>query len=380
MTGKEKCKLLRQIRKEIAETNGIEYVVTECTYEGEDCRGTCPKCDSEIAYLDAELNKKIIEGELVTLAGLSLETFNFGMDTNQNANDEIDDDFDVIEGDLCEGQLNEMTIEELELSVRSFNCLKRAGINTVTDLTEKTIEDMMRVRNLGRKGVEEVEAKLNALGLSFSESTSADDDDLFSVTMGEIPVMGGLREGPADSDACLGLSIEELDLSVRAYNCLKRHGIETVEDIIAMSEDDLMKVRNLGRRSMEEVIQKINSMGLSIKPCEENEISSSPIAHPESATCQGAGRITTCVISKISCTRKGDSSVEVNFIAQKTANREGYSPSASIEARYRVKDADGIIILNEYWKYNGIVVGDVVRGTITVDNVKPGYSIDFVDF
>lgn len=64
----------------------------------------------------------------------------------------------------------EMTIEELDLSVRSYNCLKRAGINTVEDLTNKTEEDMMKVRNLGRKSLEEVLQKLQALGLELSAS------------------------------------------------------------------------------------------------------------------------------------------------------------------------------------------------------------------
>ncbi|HJV47059.1 MAG TPA: DNA-directed RNA polymerase subunit alpha [Bacillota bacterium] len=60
----------------------------------------------------------------------------------------------------------EMTIEELDLSVRSYNCLKRAGINTVQELTMKSEEDMMKVRNLGRKSLEEVQEKLAELGLS----------------------------------------------------------------------------------------------------------------------------------------------------------------------------------------------------------------------
>ena len=60
----------------------------------------------------------------------------------------------------------EMSIEELDLSVRSYNCLKRAGINTVQELTNKTEADMMKVRNLGRKSLEEVKSKLAALGLS----------------------------------------------------------------------------------------------------------------------------------------------------------------------------------------------------------------------
>lgn len=67
-------------------------------------------------------------------------------------------------------RLMEMPIEELDLSVRSFNCLKRAGINTVGELADKTDEDMMKVRNLGKKSLEEVKEKLFALGLSLKPS------------------------------------------------------------------------------------------------------------------------------------------------------------------------------------------------------------------
>ncbi len=63
----------------------------------------------------------------------------------------------------------ELTIEELDLSVRSFNCLKRAGINTVEDLVSKSEGEMMRVRNLGKKSLEEVVSKLNSLGFQFSK-------------------------------------------------------------------------------------------------------------------------------------------------------------------------------------------------------------------
>ena len=68
--------------------------------------------------------------------------------------------------DDVKGKTLEMTIEELDLSVRSFNCLKRASINTVEDLTNRSEEDMMRVRNLGRKSLDEVIAKLDSLGLT----------------------------------------------------------------------------------------------------------------------------------------------------------------------------------------------------------------------
>ncbi len=67
----------------------------------------------------------------------------------------------------------------------------------------------------------------------------------------------------------LELSIEELDLSVRSYNCLKRAGINTVEDLANKTEEDMMKVRNLGRKSLEEVLNKLAELGLSLSPSEE---------------------------------------------------------------------------------------------------------------
>ncbi len=76
----------------------------------------------------------------------------------------------VEKGDIGKEKVLEMTIEELDLSVRSFNCLKRAGINTVEDLINKSEEDMMKVRNLGRKSLEEVIAKLDSLGVALSNN------------------------------------------------------------------------------------------------------------------------------------------------------------------------------------------------------------------
>ena len=67
----------------------------------------------------------------------------------------------------------------------------------------------------------------------------------------------------------LEMTIEELDLSVRSYNCLKRAGINTVEDLAAKTEDDMMKVRNLGRKSLEEVLNKLTDLGLKLQPTEE---------------------------------------------------------------------------------------------------------------
>lgn len=88
-----------------------------------------------------------------------------------NLSDKVNDAEIMVEKEEeAKDKLLEMNIEELDLSVRSYNCLKRAGINTVEELIKKTEEDMMKVRNLGRKSLEEVQIKLAALGLSLRKA------------------------------------------------------------------------------------------------------------------------------------------------------------------------------------------------------------------
>ncbi|MCL2376081.1 MAG: DNA-directed RNA polymerase subunit alpha [Defluviitaleaceae bacterium] len=73
-----------------------------------------------------------------------------------------------------------------------------------------------------------------------------------------------------NKEKILELSIEEMDLSVRSYNCLKRAGINTVEDLANKTEEDMMKVRNLGRKSLEEVLNRLNDFGLALRPSDES--------------------------------------------------------------------------------------------------------------
>ena len=79
-----------------------------------------------------------------------------------------------------------------------------------------------------------------------------------------------MEKATDSKDKMLELTIEELDLSVRSFNCLKRANINTVEDLISKTEDEMMKVRNLGRKSLEEVINKLAMMGLSLASEENN--------------------------------------------------------------------------------------------------------------
>ena len=78
-----------------------------------------------------------------------------------------------------------------------------------------------------------------------------------------------IEKNDQGKEKVLEMTIEELDLAVRSFNCLKRAGINTVEDLINKSEDDMMKVRNLGRKSLEEVVEKLNSLGFQLQTDEE---------------------------------------------------------------------------------------------------------------
>jgi DNA-directed RNA polymerase subunit alpha len=122
--------------------------------------------DYDKLTLDVFTNGTLGPGEAVSLAAKVLsEHLSLFIDLSENARTAevmIEKEDDVKEKVL------EMSIDELELSVRSYNCLKRAGINTVEELCNKTPEDMIKVRNLGRKSLEEVLTKLRELGLQFN--------------------------------------------------------------------------------------------------------------------------------------------------------------------------------------------------------------------
>ena len=120
--------------------------------------------DYDKLTLDVFTNGTLAPDEAVSLAAKVLsEHLNLFIDLSENAKSV---DVMVEKEDDQKEKVLEMSIDELELSVRSYNCLKRAGINTVEELTNKTPDDMMKVRNLARKSLDEVYAKLKELGLS----------------------------------------------------------------------------------------------------------------------------------------------------------------------------------------------------------------------
>ncbi len=124
--------------------------------------------DYDKLTLDVYTDGTLAPDEAVSLAAKVLsEHLNSFIDLSEHAKTA---EIMVEKEDNEKEKVLEMNIDELELSVRSYNCLKRAGINTVEELTNKTAEDMMKVRNLGRKSLEEVLTKLKELGLSLRQS------------------------------------------------------------------------------------------------------------------------------------------------------------------------------------------------------------------
>lgn len=124
--------------------------------------------DYDKLTLDVYTNGTLVPDEAVSLAAKVLsEHLSLFIDLSENAKTA---EVMVEKEDNEKEKVLEMNIDELELSVRSYNCLKRAGINTVEELCNRTSEDMMKVRNLGRKSLEEVLAKLKELGLELNPS------------------------------------------------------------------------------------------------------------------------------------------------------------------------------------------------------------------
>ncbi|MGN0401801.1 MAG: DNA-directed RNA polymerase subunit alpha [Acetatifactor sp.] len=124
--------------------------------------------DYDKLTLDVYTNGTLAPDEAVSLAAKVMsEHLSLFIDLSENAKTA---EVMVEKEDDEKEKVLEMSIDELELSVRSYNCLKRAGINTVEELCNRTSEDMMKVRNLGRKSLEEVLAKLKELGLQLNPS------------------------------------------------------------------------------------------------------------------------------------------------------------------------------------------------------------------
>ena len=182
---------MQDLEMELTITNGRGYVSADKNKENEN---TVEAIAVDSIYTPIERVNLTVEdtrvGQITDYDKLTLDVFTNGtlgpdeavsyaakilsehLELFINLSDNVKDKQIITEKveDKKDTQSTDMSIDELELSVRSYNCLKRAGINTVQELCNKTPDDMMKVRNLGRKSLEEVLAKLKELGLSLKDS------------------------------------------------------------------------------------------------------------------------------------------------------------------------------------------------------------------
>ena len=213
LTGKQKCEMLRTIRKEIAQRNGIEYLSADCTHEG-DCLGTCPKCDAEVRFLEYELNQKAQKGESISIIGINedivkmIEQIEDSITINDDSNDnndtseeflgtgmeeepfdEIDEDEDIDDINYSENESYihkdreamgmsrlypfdnkknppNVDVRDIGLSIPVCHWLISSKINTLSKLCSMTEKDILDKTMVGTNGIKEIKDKLNMVGLS----------------------------------------------------------------------------------------------------------------------------------------------------------------------------------------------------------------------
>ena len=142
-------------------------------------------------------------------------------------------------------------IEKLNMSVRLHNCLRRAGVDTVEKLLDFPAEKWSSVRNLGVKTIEEVVALVDSIKKGNGEYNLI--DGVFKVE--DSPIVDENAENTS-SDA-FEKSIDEMNLSVRAYNCLSKAGIVSMSQLVVMTREDLMNIRNMGINTVNEILEKV---------------------------------------------------------------------------------------------------------------------------
>ena len=164
----------------------------------------------------------------------------------------------------------DMTIEELDLSVRTYNWLQRAGINTLQQILSMSEDDLMKIckhshaeimeklriisGNLEQSSYDEIIATMKRTRMSSNSNKSIDFDS--STKLGDV----------FKSLIGLDLPVEELDLSVRVYNFLKRSGIHNLQQILSLSEDELINIdKRVDRRCHAQIIDRLRALSDSIE-------------------------------------------------------------------------------------------------------------------
>ncbi|MBD5366177.1 MAG: energy transducer TonB [Bacteroides sp.] len=188
--GKQTCKILKEIRRQIAEANGIEFVTSECRYKG-DCLGTCPKCEAEVRYLEQQLRARSLTGKAVALAGISagmiLMSGCSGTSTKPQANDKM------LGETMTDTEMVE-EIEEGEATILEDSVSLTQDSNGLSTIKNGEVTDAITNTEIVVFGDIEEESPIDEKGicLSVKEEEPAIDEDSTKVR-----VHGEIRIGPS---------------------------------------------------------------------------------------------------------------------------------------------------------------------------------------
>jgi len=227
-------------------TDGPKTVFLEANQEGEVTAGDI-KCDADIEILNKDQHICYLEDGGV----LRMEiTFERGRGYVSGEKNKLAMQEQII-GVIC--------VDSIYTPVYNVNYkVENTRVGNVTDYDKLTLE-VLTDGTISAKEAISLAAKILNEHLSLFIDLSDDAK--------KAEIMVDRQE--TIKEKVLEMTIEELDMSVRSFNCLKRAGIDTVEDLVNKTEDDMIKVRNLGKKSLEEVIQKLHSLGLSLKKDED---------------------------------------------------------------------------------------------------------------
>jgi DNA-directed RNA polymerase subunit alpha len=204
-------------------------------------------CDSEVEILNPEMYICTLAEEAKLMMEITLDSGRGYVSAERN------------KALFAANVVDELAVDSIYAPVIKVNYrVENTRVGNVTDLDKLTLE----VWTNGTVNAQEA--------VSLGAKVITEHLNLF-VDLSESVVSTEIMVEPAStgSEKVLQMTIEELDLSVRSFNCLKRAGINTVEDLINKTEDDMMKVRNLGRKSLEEVVAKLNGLGYDLHKDDE---------------------------------------------------------------------------------------------------------------
>ncbi|MBC8537121.1 DNA-directed RNA polymerase subunit alpha [Feifania hominis] len=256
------------VQHEFSTVPGVKEDVTELVLNIKELICKVHSDSPKVIYIDAQGECEVTAGDIITDADVEILNPDLHI-ASLSADAKLYMEITVGRGrgyvssernkQLLQPVIGIIPIDSIYAPVTKVNyTVENTRIGHVTDYDKLTIE-VWTNRTIAAKEALSLGAKIMSEHLNLFIDLSDEAKN--------VEVM--IEKEETRKEKVLEMTIEELDLSVRSFNCLKRAGINTVEDIIERTEEDMMKVRNLGRKSLEEVIQKLESLGLYLKKEED---------------------------------------------------------------------------------------------------------------